>query len=136
MIVCDTGPLVAALDADDHHHRECLELLEAVVGPLVVPVTVAVEVCQLIERARGAGPEAGFLRALATGELRLEAVGTADLARAADLVATYADLGLGMVDATVVAVAERLGVTELATLDRRDFTVVRPAHVDAFTLLP
>lgn len=136
MIVCDTGPLVAAVDADDHHHRECLDFLETVEGPIVVPVTVAVEVCQLVERVRGAGPEAAFLRSLVGDDLHLEGVGPSDLTRAAELVETYADLPLGMVDATVVAVAERLGVTELATLDRRDFSVVRPAHIEAFTLLP
>jgi len=54
----------------------------------------------------------------------------------ADLVVQYADLPLGSVDASVVAVAERLGVTMVMTIDRRHFTVVRPRHVDAFTLLP
>ena len=49
---------------------------------------------------------------------------------------TYADLPLGTADASVVAVAERLGIAEVATLDRRHFTVVRPRHVTAFTLLP
>ncbi|GAA5767182.1 hypothetical protein Aros01_03684 [Streptosporangium roseum] len=53
-----------------------------------------------------------------------------------ELVEVYADLPLGVVDASVIAVAERLGLTEVATLDRRHFTVVRPRHVDAFTLLP
>jgi len=59
-----------------------------------------------------------------------------DYTRAAHLVEQYADLPLGAVDAAVIAVAERLRVTEVATLDRRHFSVVRPAHVDAFTLLP
>ncbi|MGI8815615.1 MAG: hypothetical protein ACR2G2_10185 [Pseudonocardia sp.] len=49
---------------------------------------------------------------------------------------TYADLPLGTTGATVVALAERLGVTEIATLDRRHFTLVRPPHVPALTLLP
>jgi predicted nucleic acid-binding protein len=52
------------------------------------------------------------------------------------LVTTYADLPLGTTDATVIALAERLGVREIATLDRRHFTVVRPRHVPALTLLP
>jgi uncharacterized protein len=51
-------------------------------------------------------------------------------------VTQYADFPLGAVDATVVAVAERLGVSEIATVDRRHFTVVRPRHAHAFTLLP
>jgi predicted nucleic acid-binding protein len=54
----------------------------------------------------------------------------------AELIETYADLRLGTVDASVIATAERLGTTTIATLDRRHFTVVRPSHVDAFQLVP
>lgn len=60
----------------------------------------------------------------------------ADYARMAELVKQYDDLRLGTTDASVIALAERLGVTEVATLDRRHFTAVRPKHVDALTLLP
>lgn len=61
---------------------------------------------------------------------------SADYARAADLVDQYADMPLGSSDAAVIALAERLDVEEVATLDRRHFTVVRPCHVRALTLLP
>ena len=54
----------------------------------------------------------------------------------AELVAQYRDLPLGSVDASVIAAAERRGITEVATLDRRHFNVVRPRHADAFHLLP
>lgn len=54
----------------------------------------------------------------------------------AELAERYADLGLGGTDASVVAIAERLGIDKIATLDRRHFSVVRPRHVEAFTLLP
>ncbi len=47
---------------------------------------------------------------------------------------TYLDLPLGIVDAAVAAIAERLGLTEIATLDYRHFTVISPRHVQAFTL--
>ncbi len=57
-------------------------------------------------------------------------------ARAAQLVEQYADLSLGGTDASVVALAERLGEPTRATLDRRHFSVVRPPHVEAFDLLP
>lgn len=59
-----------------------------------------------------------------------------DWLRIAQLVVVYRDLPLGAVDASVVAAAERLGATDVATLDRRHFGVVRPRHVDPFTLLP
>ncbi len=77
-----------------------------------------------------------FLGDLAGGAFSIESVHAADWLRIAELVATYRDLRLGTVDASVVAAAERLGITELATLDRRHFRAVRPRHLEALTLLP
>jgi uncharacterized protein len=142
VIVCDTGPLYAAADTDDAHHDECLTVFESVLEPLVVPLSVVVEVSLLVEGRLGSSSEAQLLRSLASRPpdvrpiISIERLGPSDLLRTAELVETYADLPLGTVDASVVAVAERLGSTTLFTIDRRDFTVVRPAHVDAFTLLP
>ena len=65
-----------------------------------------------------------------------EPVAPADWLRIAHLVWRYRNLPLGTVDATVIALAERLGVTSVATLDRRHFGVVKPAHTDAFQMLP
>ncbi len=90
----------------------------------------------MIAGALGAQAEARFLAQLAAGDLQLEAITPTDLERMSELVATYADLPLGTVDASVVATAERLGAATVATLDRKHFTVVRPAHVAAFELLP
>lgn len=64
------------------------------------------------------------------------AVDPSDWLRIAELVVAYDDLPLGTVDASVVAAAERLDITTIATLDRRHFSVVRPAHVDGFEILP
>lgn len=66
----------------------------------------------------------------------MEPVSPRDWLRISELVWRYCDLPLGTVDASIVAAAERLGVSALATLDRRHFTVVQPAHVPAFTLVP
>ena len=65
-----------------------------------------------------------------------EPVRASDWLRIAELVARYRDLPLGTVDASVVAVAERLRVESLATLDRPHFSVVRPAHLSSFTIVP
>src|SRR5438445_5756948 len=71
------------------------------------------------------GCRSGAPSCRARGEFRLEALTGPDLDRMAELVETYADLPLGTVDASVVALAERLGLTSVGTLDRRHFTVVR-----------
>lgn len=97
---------------------------------------VLAEASYLVRKALGAAAEGALLRAAAHGEFRLDPPTAADLERMAELVEQYADLPLGTVDASVVATAERLGQAEIATLDHRHFTVVRPKHVQAFTLLP
>lgn len=130
----DTGPLVAAIDRSDKHHARCAAFLESREGPLLVPTTVIVEVCWLVEERPDV--EATFLESVVSGEFRHVPITAADLARAAELVRTYADMPLGAVDASVIAVAERLKLTDVATLDRRHFPVVRPQHVTALNLLP
>lgn len=93
------------------------------------------EVCQLVEKRQGSKAEAAFLRSFGSG-LTLVHLTDSDLQRMSRLVETYENLPLGAVDASVIAVAERLGVVEVATLDRRHFTVVRPRHTTALVLLP
>ena len=139
MIVCDTGPIVAAALTDDRRHHECVELftgLHLARRPLLVPGTVVAEVGYLLARNAGARVESLFLEALADGDFQAVDLRPTDYRRAAELVQRYSDLPLGTTDATVIALAERFGVSEVATLDRRHFTVVRPSHIPALTLLP
>jgi predicted nucleic acid-binding protein len=135
-LVVDAGPLYAYVDADDRHHSICLDLLRTYRGLLIVPHLVVTEVAYLIGTRLGASAEVRFLGDLASGAFDVEPVGVGDWLRIADLVWQYRDLPLGTVDASVIALAERLGISEIATLDRRHFSVVRPANQRSFTLLP
>ncbi len=141
MIVCYTGPLVAAApsnDDDDDHHA-CVELLTRLrlaERQVLVPATVVAEVGYLLAREAGAAIESMFLHSLSNGDLVPVELGPDDYARLADLVDQYADSPLGTTDAAVIAIAERLDIREIATLDRRHFTVVRPRLGVAFTLPP
>lgn len=130
----DTGPLVAAIDRSDKHHARCAKFLDSLTGPLLVPATVLTEVCWLLEQRPDI--EAAFLDAVAAGEFELVPLTSGDLARMAELVRGYASLPLGTVDASVIAIAERMNLPAVATLDQRHFTIVRPRHVPALTLLP
>ncbi|HUH68079.1 MAG TPA: PIN domain-containing protein [Mycobacterium sp.] len=135
-IVVDAGPLYAYVDADDAHHASSLELLQTHPGPLIVPTLVITEVVYMLGTRLGAETEVRFLGDLADGAFAVEPVAAGDWLRIAELVARYRDLPLGTVDASVVTTAERLGINEVATVDRRHFTIVRPCHIEAFTLLP
>ncbi|MCX5204595.1 PIN domain-containing protein [Streptomyces sp. NBC_00237] len=134
MIIWDTGPLVAAADADDKDHARCVDLMRRTPRPLLVPYPVLTEVCYLLEREKGTRAEAALLRSISLGQLSLVPLAREDVERMAELVDTYADFPLGAVDASVFAVAERLGADAIATLDRRHFTVVRAKR--PFALLP
>jgi predicted nucleic acid-binding protein len=136
VILVDTNILVAAARTADTNHDAAARLLETLDEPLLVPPTVLAEVCYLLNEWGGPGVEVRFLRDIRPGGLQLAELTTADVARMADLVERYADLHLGGTDASLVAIAERLRIDRIATFDRRHFTVVRPAHVAAFTLLP
>ena len=79
---------------------------------------------------------AHFLDDLLAGAYRAEAPTPTDLGRCPRLQEIYADLGLGMVDASIVALAEPLEEPKVATLDERHFRAVRPEHVGAFEIVP
>jgi len=105
-------------------------------GPLVVPTLVITEVSYLIATRLGVEPEVRFLGDIAAGDFTIDPVAAADWIRIAELVHRYRDLPLGTVDASVIAAAERRNITSIATVDRRHFSVVRPAHCEAFDLVP
>ncbi|GAA4210592.1 type II toxin-antitoxin system VapC family toxin [Microbispora amethystogenes] len=138
MILVDAGPLVAAAIRNDAHHERCAREFERLFKEghdLGVTGFVAAEVCYWLGKA-SARLEAAFLRSLESGLMTLVDLTKADLARVAVLVERYADLPLGGGDASVVAVAERLKINQVFTIDVRHFSVVRPVHVPAFSLLP
>lgn len=136
MLIVDAGPLYAAAATQDNDHRRCVDLLAEASGPLLVPELVVTEVSYLLSDRIGPHAELAFARALAAGELLVEPVLDSEWKRVAELMDQYLDLPLGMADASLVALAERHEVVEIASLDYRHLAVVRPLHTPSFTLLP
>jgi predicted nucleic acid-binding protein len=135
-LVLDTGPILALLDAGDPDHERCVALVEEVHEDLVVPAPVLVEVDYWVWKLLGGRAWQVFVEDVARGAYRVEPLEIDDLVRAAELERTYGELDLGLVDASVIALCERLGERKVATLDRRAFSVVRPRHCPALELLP
>jgi uncharacterized protein len=136
VLIVDAGPLYAAAATRDRNHGRSIDLLSRAEGPLLVPALVVTEVSYLLADRIGAHAEAAFVRSIADGELVVEPVLETEWERIAGLTEQYLDLPLGIVDASVVALAERHQVDVIATLDHRHFSVVRPRHTSAFTLVP
>ena len=133
-LLCDTGVIYALADRRDAWHSRVREYVEAHPDTLLVPVTILAEVAYLLRERIGARAELAFARSIADGELAVEPVGSRDYPRVVELMAAYR--WIGFVDASVVAVAERLKFLSIATTDRRHFGAIRPAHTDSLILLP
>lgn len=136
MLLCDTGPLVAALSRRDKHHAVCTELLIRHGGELAAPAPVVTETALFALGRFGADAQTKFLEAVAGGEIEVLDLESADHLRVAELCRLYADLPLDEVDASVVALAERHGCGQVASLDQRHLGVVRLARGSFLELLP
>jgi len=136
MLIVDAGPLYSAAATRDRNHRRSIELLTLAPRPLAVPALVVTEVAYLLGDRIGSHAEVAFARSLERGELLVEPVLDSDWRRIAELTEQYEDLPLGIVDASVVALAERRDLDTIVTLDHRHFATVKPRHLAAFTLVP
>jgi len=135
-LVLDTGPILAALDADDPAHKQCVRLIESCTEPLVVVAPTLVEIDYWIRKRLQPEVWQAFLGDLESGAYRPEHLEPWDLQRVAEMERDYAILDLGLVDAAAITVCERLNEQKVASLDHRHFGVVRPRHCAALQILP
>lgn len=111
-------------------------MVEREPSPLIVPDMVLPEVDYLLGSRVGRVAEEAFLRDVSEGALLRQPMTSGDLARAIDILGVYADHDIGLVDASIVAVAERLNIDRVLTLDLRHFRTFRLSGRRSFTLLP
>jgi predicted nucleic acid-binding protein len=140
LILVDTNVAYALIDAAEPDHERCVQWFRRTGRtPLVVSPLVIAETCYLLDKKLGPEAEASFLGSVGNGReftYQLVELLSADLARMGALVRRYADRHLGGTDASLVAIAERLKITMIATVNRRDFDNVRPEHIPAFEVVP
>ena len=135
-VIADTGALYALVDQSDTWHARVRSWWVDERHRVVIPITVLPELAYLLQTRISPLAEYALVRSIADGEFPIEPVGIGDLERTAGLMKQYADLPLGLVDGSIVAVAERLDAGDLLTTDRRHFATIRPSHLPAFTLHP
>lgn len=129
----DTGFILALLAEDDIHHEAC----RAVVEPdTLVPSAVLPELAYMVLRDAGYEPLIRFLRSLVRNPSRLVTITADDLVRSTEIMEQYADTRIDFVDCMVAAMAERLNISRVLTVDQQHFRILRPKHVPAFEILP
>ena len=133
-VLVDSGILYAIFAARDKWHDRARTFVTGFTGQLLVPATTLGEVAYLLEERAAADGITELAGWLSQPRIAVEGLLPQDLRRMTVLIAKYP--GLGFVDASVVATAERLMIDTIATTDRRHFTSVRPSHAERFTLVP
>ena len=133
--IADTGFVVAVALITEEAHQACVAVYKRQ-GIIYLPQTTLAEVMYLLTREAGNKVAAQFILTLSATKYRIEPLMAEDIQRSGEIVQQYADSRVDFVDATIIAVAERRNITEILTLDNRDFHMVRPKHCSYFTILP
>lgn len=135
MIVLDSSGLFAALSRQEPSHRACRKALTEDPGPFVLSPFVLAEVDYFVSQSGGQS-QAALLEEVAAGRYLLAPFDAEDIGRAAAIIQRYADLRIGLADASIIVLAERHRTSRILTLDERHFRVLLAADAKPFTLLP
>jgi predicted nucleic acid-binding protein len=136
VIVLDTSGLLAALDGSEPHHAAAVAALRRASAPRLLSPFVLAELDYLLAERVNARAARALLGEVSGGSYQLEPFDAVDVARAAAVVDRYADLRLGIADASIVVIAARHGTLDVLTLDERHFRAIRDDRGRAFCLLP
>lgn len=134
--ILDTSFLFALVDVTDRNHERVLRVAGTLTDQLILPLSVLPEVCYLLGSRLGHTAMRRFVQELTVSNTMLETITLADLVRVSEILKQYADSRLDFVDATLVAIAERQNITRILSLDRRDYSIIRPRHCSHFEILP
>ncbi|MDB9529453.1 PIN domain-containing protein [Oscillatoria sp. CS-180] len=134
--ILDTSFLFALTDQSDRNHQRVLAIAQNTDERLVLPIVVLPEICYLIASRLGHAAMRRFVASMPPNALQIESLLPEDWSRIDQILAAYADNQLDFTDAAIVTIAERLMITRVYTLDRRDFSVIRPKHCDYFDIFP
>lgn len=135
-LLVDSSYLYALLDTASSGHAQALALADLYHATFVIPDVVLTEAAFLFNRQGGVPAVLAFLDRLALMHPQLEAVSPADLIRVRAIMADYRDARLDFVDCCIMALSERLNISQICTFDRRDFAIFRPLHTAHLELLP
>lgn len=136
-IIADTSYLFAVHYPKDINHQLASKFaLDRASTMILVPDVVLPELAYLTVRDLGYAGLQAVLESLRLSDIELLPLQMIDLERVCEIVETYSTAQFDIVDCCIMAIAERLGVTRIATFDRRDFSIFRPQHCDFFELLP
>ena len=133
-IILDTSAIIGLMDKKYIKHRYLKKIFTERENTYILPLTIISEVCYMLESRFGNKIELIFLQEI-NKSFHLEILKDEDIIRIIEILKKYEDLNIGYVDASIVAIAERLKINKILTLDRKHFEVVVPRGFDNFDIL-
>jgi hypothetical protein len=134
--IIDTSFLVSLTNPKEQSHEVCATLARTLPDRFLVPYVIMPEATYLINKQQGHHIMLQFVRRMMLPAWNFEPLQSVDFARSSIILDKYHDMDLDFADAAIVAIAERLNIQRVLTLDQRHFRVIRPGHCPAFELLP
>lgn len=135
-MILDTSALLAYFDAAEPHHLAVARVIDGDDGSHVISPFVLAELDYFVSTRMGVAAELAVLDELTSGAYEIAVMTVADVIACATLIARYADLGIGLADASLVILAERSANQSVCTLDRRHFDVLRGATRPPLAIVP
>ena len=135
-LLIDSSYLYALFDESNERFDDAVLVADLYQGQFIVPYVILPEVAFLFNRAGGVPAVLAFLDRLAMMQPQFEAVLPPDLIRAREIMADFQSAKLDFVDCCIMAISERLMITQVCTFDHRDFAIFRPRHVEYLEILP
>ncbi len=130
----DSGFLYASIDLSDNHHESVKNAAKTIRGNIILPVPAITETAYFLSKNKGIEEVARFLDSLSVTKFQIETPTAEDYRRAAEILRKYNDANIDFVTVIIVAIAERLNVTKILTVDRRHFGAFAPRHCAAFEI--
>lgn len=135
-LILDSSGLLAAIDDRQEDHAPVREFLESVRDLLIISPFVLAELDYMVMTRLGQAREVALLREVARGAYVLEPFSSGDVSDAIEVIEDYADLGVGLADASNVVLSRRYETNDLLTLDERHFRTLRGHRSRPFRILP
>ena len=134
-IVLDTSAIIGLMDRDCKKHLLLKEIITDDRNLFIIPSPVIPEICYMLNKRFGVNIELLFLGEIIKNTFQMETLNYMDMLRAVEILGKYKDLNIGYVDASIVAVSERLKMNKILTLDKKHFAAVAPKGFDSFDIL-
>lgn len=131
----DTSAIIGVADRNCRYHKSLLGVIDKPDINLIIPSPVIPEACYMLNKMFGPAAEIKFIEDLVKVNLQIEIIKFFDLQRINEILNKYQELNLGFVDSSIVAIAERLKINRLLTLDKKHFSSIVPLGFKYFDIL-